>query len=196
MLLSNYIKPRQFHFLVAVTTFTLLVGWHTISQAREATIEETLSDNVVFFKVVNVEADDTLSIRRSASSKSRKLGKISAKENCVAYMNKKEDVGSDKWVKIAYQGVQGWVNLNYLKHNLESSCGTYYKVVKVRRGDVLNMRQFPTTRSGKVAKIPYNQECLVGLDKSSRWVFLDYEGTKGWVYSSYLKTISVDDCDI
>jgi SH3-like domain-containing protein len=199
VLLSNDFQSRKFHFLVVVITFTLLYGWHTISQAqaKEASIEETLSDDVVFFKVVNVEKGDTLSIRQSASSKSRKLGKILANESCVAYLNKIEDVGSHKWVKITYKGVQGWVNLHYLKRNWESPCGKYYTVVKVRKGGVLNMRQYPTTRSRKVAKIPYNKECLIGLDKAKKqWFFLDYEGTKGWVYSKYLKTISVDDCDI
>lgn len=197
MLLFNNFLKKHAYFLVVMMTVILLMGWHIISQAKEATIEEILSDNVVFFQVVNVEEGDTLSIRQSAGSKSRQLGRISAKESCVAYSNENKDVGSDKWVKITYQGVQGWVNLHYLKRNWESPCGTYYQVTGVRSGDVLNMRQYPTTRSQKVAKIPYNKECLVGLDKASnQWVFLDYEGTKGWVYSKYLKAISVDDCDI
>jgi hypothetical protein len=195
VLFKTYFQKRLLH-LVAVMIFTLIAGGHTISQAREVTIEEALSDDVVFLKVVDVKKGDTLSIRESTSYKSRKIGKIPANESCVAYLSEKKDVGSQKWVKITYKGVQGWVNLRYLKRNWDSPCGKYYQITNVPRNDVLNMRQSPTS-SQKVGKISYDYEgCLTGLDKKQKWVLLDYEGTKGWVFSNYLKPISVDDCDI
>jgi len=188
LLSTHFQKPLIY---LAVMTVTLFSGWHAISQAEEASLEETLADNVVFFKVKG----DTL-IHESTTQESRKLGKIPAEQSCVAYLSEKKDVGSQKWVKIVYKGVQGWVNLGDVKRDWESPCGKYYQITNVPRNDVLNMRQSPTSDK-TVGKIPYDYEdCLTGLGENKKWVLLDYEGTKGWVYSKYLKTISVDDCDI
>jgi len=155
-----------------------------------------------FFEVANVKAGDTLSIYKSPSDKSEQLGKISADESCVAYLNEFKEVDSQKWVKITSKNVQGWVNLQYLKRNWESPCGTYYQLVNIPRNDVLNLRQSPTTSSQKMGRIPYDYGgCLTGIDEAfaknkRKWVLLDYEGTKGWASAYYLRTVSVDDCDI
>ena len=194
MLLSTHFQKPLIY--LAVMTVTLFSGWHAISQAEEASLEETLADNVVFFKVKS----DTL-IHESTTQESRKLGKIPAEQSCVAYLSEKKDVGSQKWVKIVYKGVQGWVNLGDVKRDWESPCGKYYQITNVPRNEVLNMRESPTSDK-TVGKIPYDYEdCLTGLGENKKlaekqWVLLDYEGTKGWVDSKSLKTISVDDCDI
>jgi hypothetical protein len=86
----------------------------------------------------------------------------------------------------------------------------YWVVHGVKPGDVLNMRQEPDWKSGKVGEIPPDGQCLRNLkcvggltfeeftslseaEKNRinkarpRWCYIEYHGVKGWVAGRYLR---------
>jgi uncharacterized protein YgiM (DUF1202 family) len=201
MLLKN-IPLKKLAKLALVTAFSLLMGWHATSQAAPEYDPLYDKERVIFFQVVNVSADDVLNLRKFPNYRSRKVGKIPANQECVAYLNeirqKRYHKYSRKWVKVSHKGVQGWANLRYLRQT-EWGCGTFYQIFNVP--DHLNLRQSPDHRSQKLGEIPADeQECIIALDEvevpNKKWVLLQYAGVKGWVNSRYLKKIDVDECDV
>jgi uncharacterized protein YgiM (DUF1202 family) len=64
---------------------------------------------------------------------------------------------------------------------------SFFKVVKVRANDVLNLRQSPNSSSKKVGKIPAAQKCVAYLNqKKKQWVKVTYRGVQGWANLRYL----------
>lgn len=75
--------------------------------------------------------------------------------------------------------------------------GEYYKVIRVKSNDFLNLREKPSHKSAKVGTIPFNGKCIHYLGKSvfvgkHYWLFIEFRRQKGWVNSYYLKE---DKCD-
>ena len=66
----------------------------------------------------------------------------------------------------------------------------FFKVVKVRAGDVLNIRSSPNPRSKKIGKIPVGKHCIAYLNEmggpTKTWVKIAYKGVKGWASLNYL----------
>ena len=89
------------------------MGWHTISQAKTKTIE-------AYYFVVNVPQNDVLNIRSSSNYRSKKIGEIPQWETCVWVVISKRVRNKKWWYKVAYKGVDGWVNSRYMeRHNHE-----------------------------------------------------------------------------
>jgi len=162
---------------------------------------DTTHSGVEYYKVINVRSDDVLNIRRSYRHRSRKVGKIPPNAKCVAYLNRSHwNNAGQKWVKIRYNGMTGWVNSRYLQKTQQ--CGhslvtKYYDVVQVAHDDVLNIRQSYHYRSRKVGEIPPNGKCVAYLNKSHQnWVKINYNGTIGWVNSRFLRPNAVCDSSL
>jgi uncharacterized protein YraI len=187
--------------LAQISILSVCAGCYTTSQAEPPVYDPLYDpDRVIFFQVVNVSADDVLNLRQAPDYRSPKTGSIPANQTCVAYLN--EITGSEqrKWVKVTYNGIQGWVNLRYLDYQ-ERGCSHYYQIINVS-DDYLNMRQSPNPSDKKVGEIPAQEnECIMALDEAyapnqKRWILLKYAGVNGWANSRYLKEIEVDDCDL
>jgi uncharacterized protein YgiM (DUF1202 family) len=188
---------KKFVTMVVITNFVLLAGFPLQAAPKYDPLYD--KEATIFFKVVNIRANDVLNIRKSPNSRSKKVGKIPVGKHCIAYLNEIAGSTSQKnWVKISYKGVKGWASLDYLSRE-EMGCGTYYKVVKVRSH--LNIRKSPRLYSRKVGKIPAHEDCFIGVDKyvsrfKRRWALVKYRGIRGWVNSHYLTKINVDECDV
>lgn len=70
---------------------------------------------LVFASVTGVQASDTLNIRKTPSPSAEVLGKIPASEEKVACVGPHHVTGASRWMRVSYQGTQGWVNQRYLK---------------------------------------------------------------------------------
>lgn len=72
------------------------------------------------------------------------------------------------------------------------STATTYRVIGVDRADTLNVRSEPNHRSSIVAALPWNarnievSNCQT-INNGQNWCLVGYQGTKGWVNSSYLE---------
>ena len=156
------------------------------------------NEEKTFFRIVNVSANDVLNIRYLSHPRSKKVGKIPHNKGCIAYLNQTNYYKSRKWVKISYQGAQGWVNSKFVRRDENLDCSTFYQVINVDDNDVLNLRQSSNFRSRKVGTIPSNACCILKLDETyanKKWLMVRYNSTIGWVHSHYLMQQTVGFCD-
>jgi len=169
---------------------------YSISTNRKST--SYINVGKIFFRIANVNVNDVLNIRYLSDPRSKKIGKISYNQGCVAYLNQSTYYKSKKWVKITYQNIQGWVNSEFLQKDENPNCFNFYKVINVDYNDVLNMRQSPTFHSNKVGTILPNGCCILKLDESfqsrGKWFMVRYNGVIGWVNSRYLVQQTIGVC--
>jgi uncharacterized protein YraI len=83
------------------------------------------------------------------------------------------------WVKVAYDGVEGW------------SKGAYFEPALVVEGNAvanvnLNLRAAPGYDGQVLTVIPASAEMKLTGRQSYPWVSVNYNGKKGWVYAEYL----------
>lgn len=83
--------------------FLLSIGFTLTVQAEE------------FYEVVNVAADDYLNVRSDAGVQSSIVTMIPYDAKTVVLTGQKVQQGSSTWVKVVWQGKEGWVNLSYLR---------------------------------------------------------------------------------
>jgi len=100
-------------WIILVGFLTFFMGWHTIPQAK--TIK-------AYYYVVNVPRNDVLNIRKSPNRQSKKVGKISRNETCVWVVRSKRARNKRSWYKVAYRGVDGWVNSRYMRRHDGGDC--------------------------------------------------------------------------
>ena len=135
-------------------------------------------------KVVNVRANDSLNVREKASGSSKVLYtlKNSTPVNIIEKL-------SNGWVKISYNGKQGYANGKYIEeiknttnpdNKPGSSTGTKYDVI----ADI-NLRK-TASWSGEIIKVIRKGETLnvVYIDKD--WAKIDLNGTYAYAPSNYL----------
>lgn len=185
MLLRSYIITTVTK-LVIVTSFVISAGGHATSQ-----VEGENSLEFDFFKVVNIRINDVLNIRQTPNPQGIRLGNIPYNKCVTSYTNKSSLYNSQKWVKVTYNGIEGWVNSSYLRQ--EPDCAMHsWKVVNVQQNDVLNMRQAPHPHSTKIGEIPPTTACFPKLDEApapnqKKWFLVQYNDVAGWVNSYYLE---------
>jgi zinc D-Ala-D-Ala carboxypeptidase len=83
------------------------------------------------------------------------------------------------WVKVSYDGVEGW------------SKGAYFEPALLVEGTAvanvnLNLRATPGYDGQVLAVIPADGELTLTGRQSYPWVSVTYNGKKGWVYSEFL----------
>lgn len=85
----------------------------------------------------------------------------------------------------------------------------FFRVIRVPKGDVLNLRSAPSARADKVGKIPPGSSCVRNLGcqgglsfeeystisaperarrikQNPRWCHVEFRGQSGWVHGQYL----------
>jgi uncharacterized membrane protein len=68
-----------------------------------------------FYEVTNVAADDYLNVRSEAGVQSLVVTRIPYDAKAVVLTGQKVKQGNSTWVKIVWQGKEGWVNQSYLR---------------------------------------------------------------------------------
>lgn len=67
------------------------------------------------YQITAVKSWDTLNLRSSPGVASKVIAKIPANGNTITKVGTQVSVGKTVWVKITWQGKQGWVSKSYLK---------------------------------------------------------------------------------
>jgi len=156
-----------------------------------------------YFKVVDVEKNDTLSVRKAPSSKSKKIAELMPYDTGLDFDECKMN-GRTRWCKVTFVGEDymmfergltnaGWVNRKYLDFadNLIYSDGIPYgenrnifKVVHVNAYDRLNVREHPYSDAKKVGILYANDVGIVARKcqrvGKSNWCYVAYDFTMGW----------------
>lgn len=85
------------------------------AKASAQSPEPPATSVLVFASVTGVRAPDTLNIRKAPSPGAEVLGKIPASEKKVPCTGPHHATDASRWMRVSYQGTQGWVNQRYLK---------------------------------------------------------------------------------
>lgn len=134
-------------------------------------------------QVINVTTK--LNIRSGAGTNYRIVGTVGG--NATVTILGQE--GS--WYKISYNGVTGYVSGSYIKVNSSNNNNTdstvkYGKVVDV--STKLNIRKSASTSSSIIGTLSNNTTVTI-LEKLNGWYKISYNGTVGYVSSSYIAEI-------
>jgi len=73
------------------------------------TLKPSQAETLAFFKVIKVQANDSLNVRQSANYKSKKVATLAYNASCIKRISCK-----GKWCKIEQNTMLGWVHKNYL----------------------------------------------------------------------------------
>jgi uncharacterized membrane protein len=100
----NRTSKIRFHHLIGIVLVNvLLVTFPVISSAQP------------LYQVSKVKSWDTLNLRSSAGMKSDIVGRIPAVGRSISLLGEQVAVGKTIWVKINWQGKQGWVSQHFLQ---------------------------------------------------------------------------------
>jgi len=75
----------------------------------------------------------------------------------------------------------------------KTSSTAWYKVIKVKANDSLNMRQKAHHKGKKVAQLAYNANCIKRLSCKGKWCEIEHNAQAGWVHKNYLAPIDASD---
>jgi SH3-like domain-containing protein len=129
--------------------------------------------------VVNVRTDDRLNVRRRPNAESAVVARWRyAKCGIIV-----EDSCRGNWCPAEDGHDAGWVH----RHYLAAVSPALYCVTGVRRGDVLNLRAFPSPNSRIIAELHRRQCDIAFLPYAvGNWQKIRVEGEQGWVNRRYL----------
>ena len=129
--------------------------------------------------VVNIRADDRLNVRRRPNAESAIVDRWRyAKCGIIV-----EGECRGNWCPAEDGHNAGWVH----RHYLAMVSPALYCVTGVGRGDVLNMRAFPSPSSRVVAELDRRQCDIAFLPYAvGNWQKIRVEGEEGWVNRRYL----------
>lgn len=118
---------------------------------------------------------------RSKPSKNGEILTTAPKYAIVAALGPAKGCGAEScaWVKVAYDGVEGWSKGAYFEPALQIA-GTAVANVN------LNLRASPGYDGEVIAVIPAGGKMTLTGRQSYPWVSVNYKGKKGWVYAEYL----------
>jgi uncharacterized protein YraI len=166
------------------------------------------ADGPDFYRVVGVASNDVLNIRSEPIASAPKIGSIppgadgvrnlgcegglSFAEWEVASPAERDAARHNRWCRIAYGGVEGWVTGRFLAEGSGGGAGAGWKVTGVASNDVLNVRADPSGNAGIVGALsPYetgieNLGCQVPPGSSTQWCRISIHGFEGWVAGRFL----------
>ena len=67
------------------------------------------------FQVVNVSSNDTLSVRKGAGIRYKKIYKLTSNATGIEVTGRSKTVGRSRWLPIKYKYIKGWVNRRYIQ---------------------------------------------------------------------------------
>ncbi|WP_193224541.1 SH3 domain-containing protein [Bacillus sp. B1-b2] len=147
-------------------------------------------------KLVNVEKNSSLNMRKAASKSSTILTKLSAGTKVTVLSE------SNGWAKIKVNNVEGYVSSEYLTtqdtstnqpeieepvKETEETPQAIEKVVNVLAGSSLNVRSTPST-SGKVLTKLSKDTVVTVMSESNGWSKVKVNNIEGYVSSEFLAT--------
>ncbi len=129
--------------------------------------------------VVNVRTDDRLNVRRRPTSNAAIVDRWRyAKCGIVV-----EGPCRGNWCRAEDGHNAGWVH----RHYIAAVSPALYCVTGIRRGDVLNLRAFPSPSSRIIAELDRRQCDIAFLPfEVGNWQKIRVEGEEGWVNRRYL----------
>jgi len=72
------------------------------------------ADGPDFWRVTNVQSNDTLSVRNSFSHNSTKIGELQYNDDCIK-VEKVQEMGNGRfWYFVNHNNIRGWVNGKFL----------------------------------------------------------------------------------
>ncbi|UZJ78497.1 SH3 domain-containing protein [Fictibacillus sp. KU28468] len=138
-------------------------------------------------KYVNVSANSSLNLRKSATTKSAIIGKLVKGNKVIVYSESKG------WTRLKYNGKYGYVSTKYLisKSSAKTTVSavkpkTAIKFVKVSQG-TLNMRKSASSKAAVIAKLAKGTK-VTFYSESKGWAKITASGKTGYVTSTYLST--------
>ena len=113
-----------------------------------------------------------LNLRQQAAWGGKAL-KVIPKGKTVTFVSDNKD----GWYKVKYDGTTGYVHKSYL---------TSTAVVTYKTTEALNLRA-TAAWNGKALKVIPKGKTVTQVTKGAEWTKVKYDGTTGWVPTSYLK---------
>jgi len=166
------------------------------------------ADGPDYFRVVGVASNDVLNIRSEPNASAPKIGSIppgadgvrnlgceggmSFAEWEVATPAEREAAAHNRWCRIVYGGVEGWVAGRFLDEGSGAAPGLW-AVTGVAANDVLNVRAEPSGQAAIVGALsPYetgiaNLGCTEPPGSSTQWCRIRSKGFEGWVAGRFLR---------
>jgi SH3-like domain-containing protein len=129
--------------------------------------------------VVSVRSNDVLNMRTRPSASSRIISTLRYGQCGVIVMGECQG----PWCPVEDGHNAGWVHNRYIS----MVSPAMYCVAGVARGDVLNLRAYPSARSRVVTKLARNQCDIAFLPyATSGWQKVRVGGYEGWVNRSFV----------
>jgi len=75
-----------------------------------------------YYDITNVEFDDMLNVREFPGRFNQAVGNIASTKKCIKFLGRYRLLGTQIWVKVKYEQIEGWVNSFYLVKN-DKACG-------------------------------------------------------------------------
>ena len=162
--------------------FDLRIGAFTFSLVFALCLAPPIAAQVVPGEehcVVNVRSDDRLNIRSRPSASAP----IEARKRYGTCGLEVTGPCRGNWCPVSDIGASGWAHKRYLS----MVSPAMYCVSGVSRGDVLNVRAFPSTRSRVLGALNRSQCDIAFLPYAVKgWQKIRVEGLEGWVARRYL----------
>ena len=135
-------------------------------------------------RYVNVSAGSSLNLRKSVSTSSTVLAKLSNGTEVKVYSN------LNGWAKVQANGQEGYVSSAFLSETKPTTTSkeeqtVVTKYVNVSLGSSLNMRKSSSANASIVVKIARGVEVSVSAE-SNGWAKIEVYGQTGFVNSEYL----------
>ena len=121
----------------------------------------------------------TLNIRSDSSTSSNVLGQIPGGQTVGVHWS------IPGWSLITYNGVTGYVSVEYLKATKTAPSGSAGQAVVKLESATLNLRAAASTDSAILGQIPNGQQLTIA-ELSNGWAKVTYNGTTGYVSSKFL----------
>lgn len=122
---------------------------------------------------------EILNVRKTASSKSAKIGQLKKKAKVTVYVKNKKG-----WATIKYKNKKGYVSASYLSYAKPKAVKTYAATVNTK---VLNVRASASSKSKKIAQLKKNAKVTVYVKNKKGWATIKYKNKKRYVSAAYLK---------
>lgn len=135
-------------------------------------------------KVVKIASNDVLNVRKEPNGDAKKVATL--KLNQVVDITKKTSNG---WYKISFDGVEGYVNGNYIKIIEDSNAQDGIKYITTDRVNLRNTKSWSST--AVILTIEKNEAVDV-LEKDSDWAKVSYNNKIGYVPVNYIKLTGND----
>ena len=135
-------------------------------------------------KVVKIASNDVLNVRKEPNGDATKVATL--KLNQVVDITKKTSNG---WYKISVDGVEGYVNWNYIEIIEDSNTQDCIEYITTDRVNLRNTKSWSST--AVILTIEKNEAVDV-LEKDSDWAKVSYSNKIGYVPVNYIKLVGND----